>query len=202
MIEKGLLTKLFSRHVEIALNNNEIEDKNIPSKYQALYEWAKAQFTRIELAKRQVIKELAERLEAAGMPVELIAAEIAHNLEGYVSEQYVRRSLDKKYKQEEKAREKLENIAKPVSQIAVTNVTEELETIEPEESDEEKQIQEVSNSPPKVVQIERSKEEDVFEYLAGIADGERKFYFENISEVMAKTQLSFRKTIKKFYFEI
>lgn len=59
----------------------------------------------IEDRKRDIIKELARRLESDGMPTEKIAIEIANQLEGYASAQYVRKCLDGKYKLQSKVRQ-------------------------------------------------------------------------------------------------
>lgn len=66
--------------------------------YDEYYEWAKQKLKGIETSKQETINELAEKLENSGMPLEMISAEISRNLEGYVSDRYVRDCLNEKYK--------------------------------------------------------------------------------------------------------
>jgi len=55
----------------------------------------------------RIIKQLAEKLEAAGMPLEMISSEIIRELNNYdVSERYIRSCLDDKYKDAPKKRNK------------------------------------------------------------------------------------------------
>jgi len=72
-----------------------------------------------------------------------------------------------------------------------------------EESDEEKQILEVDNLPTTI--IETPRQQTIDEFLNGYADGERSFYFQDVSMTFVRTQLLTRKGVNKFrrvFFEV
>jgi hypothetical protein len=86
------------------MSNNQIdieteEYNNLTQKY---YNEAKEKISNLEKSKKQVVKELAEKLEGTGMPIEFICSEICRNLTGYVNEDYIRDCLDEKYKEKKK----------------------------------------------------------------------------------------------------
>jgi len=70
-----------------------------------LFEWARKELDMLEVKKREIISELARKLEAAGMQKNLIAVEVAKELEGYASVQYIRKCLGSEYKQASKVRQ-------------------------------------------------------------------------------------------------
>ncbi len=69
--------------------------------YDEHYAWAKSKIKKLENSKKEVIIELASKLERSGMLVGSICANISTNLsaDGYATDRYVRDVLDKtKYK--------------------------------------------------------------------------------------------------------
>jgi hypothetical protein len=77
------------------------------SKYKQYFEWARNELKQLTKWKIGIIKQLAEKLEAAGMPLEMISSEITRELNDYdVSERYIRSCLDHKYKDASKKRNK------------------------------------------------------------------------------------------------
>jgi len=77
------------------------------SKYKQYFEWARNELKQLTKWKIGIIKQLAEKLEAAGMPLEMIYSEITRELNDYdISERYIRSCLDDKYKDASKKRNK------------------------------------------------------------------------------------------------
>lgn len=116
--------------------------------YQEHYEWAKTELAKIEVNRQKVIQDLAARLEAAGLPLDMIASEIATHLEGYISAQYIRRVLDKKYKQDSKNRTIEGKTEKPETQIAITNDGTNVTQPPPEPERKQPTTPTIKNPPP------------------------------------------------------
>lgn len=96
--------------------------------YEEHYEWARQKLKTIEQSKQQTINELAQKLEQSGMPLEKICSEICRHLEGYASEQYIRKCLDPKYKEVEK-RHKPKEIEQPQADEKLVSHTNEGRTM-------------------------------------------------------------------------
>jgi hypothetical protein len=50
------------------------------SKYKQYFEWARNELKQLTKWKIGIIKQLAEKLEAAGMPLEMLSSEITRDL--------------------------------------------------------------------------------------------------------------------------
>lgn len=57
-----------------------------------------------EIGRKEIIRDLAKDLEEAGMPKNMISAEITRRCRVWVTPQYVRKCLREEYKQESKTR--------------------------------------------------------------------------------------------------
>src|SRR3989442_13816268 len=84
--------------------------------FEACFEWAlnelreiHAKVEELDGKKREIILELAKRLEESGMPKELISEEISKHLEAYISHRYVQGCLKQEYKNQKKSTRTLAN---------------------------------------------------------------------------------------------
>lgn len=95
--------------------NSQDQDKNEPDARdiyyaaRALFENARNALQALEGNKQEIIKTLADELEKLGYPLDMISEAISSNLEGYVSARYVRETLEEKYKNKKRIRNKVTN---------------------------------------------------------------------------------------------
>lgn len=84
-----------------------------------------------------------------------------------------------------------------------TGSEEESSNGEPEESDEERLIKQIEDLP--TIVVPSTRQQTIDEFLDGYADGERSFYFQDVSMTFVRTQLLTRKGVNKFrrvFFEV
>lgn len=84
--------------------------------FEACFEWAvnelkeiNAKVEELDGKKREIILELARRLEESGMPKDMISEEISKRLDPYISDRYVQGCLKSEYKNQKKSTRTLAN---------------------------------------------------------------------------------------------
>jgi len=150
---------------------------------EACFEWALNELKEInekveELdgKKREIILELAKRLEESGMPKEMICEEISKHLKGYISDRYVQGCLKHEYKNQKKSTRTLANtssIDKKKVLVTVSNTGDERQnfpqphnlvetivvnpqyTINKPTDDKIKELQEIVDSQRRIFELEQ-----------------------------------------------
>jgi hypothetical protein len=148
--------------------------------FEACFEWALNELKEInekveELdgKKREIILELAKRLEESGMPKDMISEEISKHLKGYISDRYVQGCLKHEYKNQKKSTRTVANTSSIDSKKVLVEVS--------DTGDERPKLAQTHNLTSGIVsesQYSNKHNDDEIKELQEILDAQREMIFE------------------------